>query len=261
MQKQILKAVGLKTRTDIPAHEIFSPTFKPEHYGLKDTDAEAIGCLRDFVMAYNREVPVDNAESITTSPKAAELMRPVFRKMDREEVWILMLTQSNTPIDRVLINIGTLTSSPLDTRAIIKQCIKVNACGVILYHNHPSGKALPSAADIQQTRQLEKALKLLDINLIDHIIISDSQFYSFADEEVNEFPRGAVEQALPERMEDYFEVSFLSREDLEEMGFDAEKVTNTQMEQLARKIGEDFCEQLYWTSLKSYATQMGIPRK
>ncbi len=261
MQKHILKAVGLRTRTDIPAQEIFSPTFKPEHYGLKGDDTKAIGYLRDFVMAYNREVPVDDTAAINTSLKAAQLMRPVFSKLDREEVWILMLTQAQTPIDRRQINIGTLTSSTLDSRRIIKSCIDVNACGVILFHNHPSGKALPSTADIQQTRQLEKALKLLDIDLVDHVIISDSSFYSFADEENVRFPQGTEDVTFPERMEDYFEVSFLSREDLEEMGFDAEKVTNKQMEQLAKKIGEEFCEQLYWTSLKSFATQMGIPRK
>ncbi len=261
MQKHILKAVGLKTRTDIPAHEIFSPTFKPEHYGLKAADTKAIGYLKDFVMAYNREVPVDETESIISSREAAELMRPVFRKIDREEVWILMLTQAKTPIDRKLINIGTLTASTLDTRAIIKNCINMNACGVILYHNHPSGKALPSSADIQQTRQLQKALTLLDIDLVDHIIISDSSYYSFADEEIVRFTHEIEDAAFSERLEDYFEVSFLSREDLEEMGFDAEKVTNEQMEQLAKKIGEDFCEQLYWTSLKSIAVQMGIPRK
>ncbi len=260
MRRSTLRNIGLEVRTDIPASEIFAKTFEPEIYGLKKEDKQSLTFLSDFVSEYNREIPVDTNKPIKDSKTAAMIFYPTLRELDREEVWVLFLTNANTPIDKRQINIGSLTSSTIDIRRIILTSLELSACGIILFHNHPSGSPLPSSADINQTEKLKKALALCDINLVDHIIVSESRYYSFADESVAEYPE-EVNPEKPEHKEEYFEVSALSREDLEQAGFDANNVTDEQMRILARKMGEDICEQLYWISLTTMATKLGLPRK
>ena len=82
------------------------------------------------------------------------------------------------------ISIGGLDSTILDSRVIVRKALERKACGIILSHNHPSGSALPGTADIQTTRQLDKALKICDISLLDHVVIASDSYYSFADEEL-----------------------------------------------------------------------------
>ena len=82
------------------------------------------------------------------------------------------------------ISMGGLDSTTLDTRVIIRKAIEQKASGIIVVHNHPSGSALPGTADIQATRQLDNALKTCDISLLDHVVIAEDSYYSFADEEL-----------------------------------------------------------------------------
>ena len=85
-----------------------------------------------------------------------------------------------------MITLGGLDSTIIDNRIIIRKAIERKSTGIILVHNHPSGSALPSPADITQTRALQKALKTCDISLLDHVIIAPGSYYSFADEELIE---------------------------------------------------------------------------
>ncbi len=261
MLKRTLEAVGLRSRTDIPAGDIFTPAFEPQHYGLKEDDRDLLRCLRDFVMEYNREIPIDTRKTVSKSLDAARILYPTFRGLPHEEVWALFLTTANLPICRRRICEGGLDSVTLDMRKIIKLALDLNAKGVILFHNHPSGSPKPSMADSRQTRQLTDALRLCEVNLLDHIIMSDSSFYSFEDEDTTVFPKDLGTEVFEENQRDCFEVTFLSREDLEERGYDASAVTDETMERLARKIGDDFCERLFWISLDTFAGELGIPRK
>ena len=189
MLKRTLEAVGLRTRTDIPAAEIFSPAFDYEKYGMQSCDAERLHLLRDFVMEYNRELPLDPDVKVSDSAKAASLMKDIFRGMDHEEVWIILLNNDNRPLNRVLVCSGGITSSIIDCRRIAKSALENNATGVLLYHNHPSGNTRPSASDVRETERLRECLKVFDIALTDHIIISDTRYYSFADEREMKFSR------------------------------------------------------------------------
>ncbi len=182
MQKRTLEAVGLRTRTDIPAGEIFSPTFDPALYGMAEEDRKTILVLRDFVQEYNREAPVDTAVPIMGARAAAELIYPVLRGLDHEEVWIALLGKGNIPVSRHLICMGALDASIIDSRRIIKTALDENATKVILYHNHPGGTPAPSVADITTTSRLKKALGVFDMELLDHIVIADTSYYSFAEE-------------------------------------------------------------------------------
>ncbi len=182
MQKSTLEAVGLRTRTDIPAGELFSPAFDPALYGMADEDRRMIHVLRDFVQEYNRELPVDTATPIMGAKAAAEFIYPVLRGLDHEEVWVALLGKANHPISRHMVCRGSLDASIIDTRNIIRTALEENASKVILYHNHPSGTPTPSVADITATDRLKKALGVFDMDLLDHVVIADTSYYSFAEE-------------------------------------------------------------------------------
>ena len=184
MHKSTLEAVGLKTQFDIPAEELFSVEFDPRRYGMEASDRAYIGCLRDFVEQYNREVPVDTRKPVVNTPTAVEALYPVLRALDHEEVWVLYLSSASLPIKKMLIGRGSLNATLIDNRAVVKLALDLNASRVILYHNHPSGNPRPSGSDIEQTSRLKKALSVFDMELTDHIIISEGCYFSFQEETV-----------------------------------------------------------------------------
>lgn len=187
MQRSTLEAVGLKTEFNIPAGILFSASFEPERFGLKDEDRRTIGVLRDFVAEYNREVPVDDRKPVTNSRQAAEILYPALRELDHEEVWALFLSRANLPIDRKMICTGSMDETVIDTRKVVKHALDLNSSAVILFHNHPSGRPEPSRSDIAETQKLKKALQVFDLALLDHMVISETSFYSFVDERVETF--------------------------------------------------------------------------
>lgn len=187
MQKSTLEAVGLKIRYDIPAGELFSSNLDVSKYSLDESQIAVIHCLRDFVKEYNRELPKETGKPVSDSLGAAAIMYPTLRGMDHEEVWALFLNAANIPVNTEIISEGGLSASLMEPRSVVKKALECNASGVILYHNHPSGNPLPSASDVRETERLRDCLKVFDMNLLDHIVISDSRFYSFADEKVNSY--------------------------------------------------------------------------
>jgi DNA repair protein RadC len=114
------------------------------------------------------------------------MMLPILRGLDHEECWVLFLNRANFLICKEKVSSGGLDSTILDCRYILKKALDKKSSGVIIVHNHPSGSALPGTADIQATKQLDKALKACDISLLDHVVIAQASYYSFADEELSE---------------------------------------------------------------------------
>ena len=124
---------------------------------------------------------------ITASAQAAGFLREDLRSLDHEESWILLLNAAKLPLAKKMITVGTLKSTPIDHRRVIKEALLTNASAIILFHNHPSGSAVPSASDINETQRLKRACDIFDIELLDHIILTDESFYSFAEETQNKF--------------------------------------------------------------------------
>lgn len=186
MQRSTLEAVGLKTEFDIPAGVLFSADFSPERYGLREEDKSILKALRNFVSEFNREIPLDDRKPVMGTKQAVELMYPTLRGLDHEEVWMVLLSRVRLPLGRQMLGSGSLDASVIDSRRVIKTALETNASCVILYHNHPSGSPLPSRADLVETDRLRKALAVFDIKLLDHIILSDSQFFSFMEEKVTQ---------------------------------------------------------------------------
>ena len=124
---------------------------------------------------------------IKGSAQAAGFLREDLRALDHEESWILLLNSANLPLAKKMITVGTLKSTPIDHRRVIKEALMTNATAIILFHNHPSGSATPSVSDINETQRLKRACDIFDIELLDHIILTDESFYSFAEETQNKF--------------------------------------------------------------------------
>ncbi|MDD6809916.1 MAG: JAB domain-containing protein [Bacteroidales bacterium] len=118
---------------------------------------------------------------INNSSDAASIIIPELQTLDHEESWVLFLTADNRLLCKEMITKGTLTSTLLDARTILRRALLNNAAAIILTHNHPSGNPAPSNSDIKMTSDIKEACHLMSITLIDHLIISTDSYFSFAD--------------------------------------------------------------------------------
>lgn len=127
----------------------------------------------------NKEaVTIKNHKDVYNTFKKRGLM------IQHEEVHVLLLDSANKVIDCVKVCTGDLSQVTMSQMQIAKIALHYNAKGVILIHNHPSGTALPGKADMESTDKLKKALQILQILLIDHVIIGNGEYFSFAEEEL-----------------------------------------------------------------------------
>jgi DNA repair protein RadC len=118
---------------------------------------------------------------IKCSRDVFELVNPILSDLSHEEFWILFLNRSNKVINRMKLSQGGISGTVTDVRMIMKKAIENLASGIIVCHNHPSGNLSPSESDTRITQKIKEAGALMDIALLDHLIISDKDFYSFAD--------------------------------------------------------------------------------
>lgn len=121
-------------------------------------------------------------KKITSSKSVFELMQPVIGELPHEEFWIVYLNNSNKVIQKNQLSKGGITGTLVDVRLALKIALEVGAIGIILAHNHPSGTLKPSQADKDLTLKLKTAGQSLDIKVLDHLIITETAYFSFADE-------------------------------------------------------------------------------
>lgn len=119
---------------------------------------------------------------ITSSKNVFQIMKPILGELPHEEFWILFLNNANNIIETYKQSQGGITGTVVDIRLIFKKAVQLHSVGLIICHNHPSGKLNPSVADKQLTEKINNAAKILDIKLLDHIIITENDYFSFADE-------------------------------------------------------------------------------
>lgn len=119
---------------------------------------------------------------ITSSLEVVKIMQPLIGDIGHEEFWVLYLNNSNKVLAKHQISKGGLTATLVDVRLIFKRAIELSSVGLILCHNHPSGKLKPSLADIELTKKIKQAAITLDLKLLDHLIITEKTYFSFADE-------------------------------------------------------------------------------
>ncbi len=121
-------------------------------------------------------------KKITSSNSVFEYVQPLIGELPHEEFWILYLNNSNKIMKSVQLSKGGITGTVVDVRLAFKEALQLGAVGIILVHNHPSGTLKPSQADIQLTKKLKTAGDSLDIKVLDHLIITEKAYFSFADE-------------------------------------------------------------------------------
>ena len=129
-----------------------------------------------------KETESQEKVKITSSRVAYQLLQRRLADLPHEEFWMLILNRANQVVKEDYLSKGGIAGTVVDVRLICKSAIENNASGIIIAHNHPSGQLLPSEQDKQITKKIKEALKVFDISLLDHLIIGDQNYYSFADE-------------------------------------------------------------------------------
>ncbi len=123
-------------------------------------------------------------QRITSSQSADTCIRTFFPKEQisyRERMYALYLDNSNNILGYHLLSIGGITATLVDVRILMQGALLTNSVAFILFHNHPSNKLKPSQSDIQLTDKIIKSAKTLDLKVLDHLIITENSYYSFAD--------------------------------------------------------------------------------
>ncbi len=129
-----------------------------------------------------REEEVTERKTIRSSRDVYRFFHPLMCDLSTEECWVLLLNQASKVIDGVKISSGGLASASVDMRCILREALLKRATGMALCHNHPSGCVRPSPEDDCLTTRIGKAAEVMGIRLVDHVILSDGKFYSYADE-------------------------------------------------------------------------------
>lgn len=151
--------------------------------GIGEAKAIAIITALEFGKRRQFEELVVNPK-ITSSKDVLKLMQPIIGDLQHEEFWVLYLNNSNKVLAKHQISKGGLTTTIVDVRVLYKKALELSAVGLIVCHNHPSGKLKPSTADISVTQKIKQAGITLDIKLLDHLILTEKAYFSFADEEI-----------------------------------------------------------------------------
>jgi DNA repair protein RadC len=147
-----------------------------------------IGTARAVTIAASLELgrrrklsEIPDVPQIKCSKDVADIFQPLLSDLSHEEFWILFLNRSNKVINTMKLSQGGISGTVTDVRIVMKKAIEYLASGIIVCHNHPSGNLNPSESDTKITQKIKEAGALMDIQLLDHLIISDKDYYSFAD--------------------------------------------------------------------------------
>ena len=150
--------------------------------GIGQARAVTISAALELGRRYLAEKPAGRQHPITQPEEVYSLMLPLLKGLDHEECWVLYLNRANRLCGREKLTSGTLDTTLIDPKYVLRKVLDHQAKGVILVHNHPSGSPLPGEMDLRETRRLHRALQTFDIDLTDHVIIADGSFYSFSRE-------------------------------------------------------------------------------
>ncbi|MBA2611446.1 MAG: DNA repair protein RadC [Bacteroidetes bacterium] len=146
-------------------------------------EVKAIAIAAAFELGRRRtDIETIQKIKITSSAVAYQLLQKRLSDLPHEEFWILILNRANQVIKEENLSKGGISGTVVDVRLICKSAIENNASGIIVAHNHPSGQLTPSEQDKSITNKLKEALKTFEIPLLDHLIIGDQTYFSFADE-------------------------------------------------------------------------------
>lgn len=146
-------------------------------------EAKALSIIAALELGKRRRESVESEKPvITCSSDCFEILKPHLQDLPHEEFWILLINRANRMIKKCQISQGGVAGTVADPKIIFKIAVAELASGIILAHNHPSGNVTASQADCELTRKLVESGKLLEIQVLDHLIIAGQNYFSFADE-------------------------------------------------------------------------------
>lgn len=152
--------------------------------GLGRIKAAGISAALELGRRFMAEASTVRKVSIISPGMVYSMMHPYMKGLDHEECWVIYLNRARYVIGKEKLFSGGLSSTLLDARMIVKHALDRHADGLILTHNHPSGNPRPGTEDIRQTETLRNALRTFELSLVDHVVIAEGSFYSFADMQV-----------------------------------------------------------------------------
>ena len=145
--------------------------------------AKAITIVAACELGKRRQMErAEERPELTTATRVYNHMHPMMQDFDVEEFWVLFLNQGHRLIKKMRIAHGGISEVSVDVRIIIREAVLSNATIVIACHNHPSGSITPSRADNQLTDNLKRACELMRLHFMDHVIVTDGQYYSYHEE-------------------------------------------------------------------------------
>ena len=171
---------AIKSITPIYNIAFFSNSHKP----LKPKHMEITNNLSEVSINYTPRVKPSLLPKISTSQEALTCFRSIWSNKISylEEAYILLLSRANKVLGFSQLSLGGTAGTIVDIKVIFQIALKANAHAIVLAHNHPSGNLKPSEADVKITKEIKKSGKFLGIQLLDHLILTEEGFYSFADE-------------------------------------------------------------------------------
>lgn len=128
-----------------------------------------------------RAADIPTPDYIAGSTDIVTIFQPLLSDLPHEEVWVMLLSRSKRIIEKFRAGQGGVEGSVIDPRIVIRRALDRNASGIVLVHNHPSGNAYPSEQDILNTNKVQLAASYFDMRLLDHVIIADTEPFSFAE--------------------------------------------------------------------------------
>ena len=141
-----------------------------------------VASIMELAKRYYVEGLNDKSLQIKQASDIDRYMRPKIGSLPQEEIWLITLRRNNEIICRHMITRGSAVASVFDLKRCLKLALLDEAAGIILCHNHPSSNLQPSPQDDQITRQLAEAARTMDLNMLDHIIVTHRGFFSYRDE-------------------------------------------------------------------------------
>jgi DNA repair protein RadC len=148
--------------------------------GLSHSQATRLIATGEFMKRRSIQAFPDRFQ-IKCSKDMADLFTPYLQDLDHEEFWVVYLNRSNKILHREKMSQGGINGTVTDIRIILRVALEYKASGLIICHNHPSGNLNPSESDTRITQKVKEAGNIFDVQLLDHIIVSEKEYYSFAD--------------------------------------------------------------------------------
>jgi len=187
MRCELLNKLGLNLSEDWNVSDLLLASRAGYLEGFSEEQLDKLSVLQEAISEYVRTIPVNDKVQITNADLATFYLYPMMKGLDHEECWILYLSRKNTIIKRMQISKGGFNQTTIDNKQILRHALLLGAHGLIISHNHPTNDPKPSFADTNTTKSLENACRAVDLLLFDHIIIADSQYYSFQEEKLSKY--------------------------------------------------------------------------